>query len=304
MSITPTKYVLLTGAGFSKNFGGWTGEELRKIIISNLHKPELQKIFIDDPDYENAYTFAIEKRELNEDDKQAIQNAVKQSYTELCNHMRAKWSEERGRPSQIMADFIRPFLNFKGNERPFFFTLNQDLFLEDKNSWFSPKAPKLEVSKHAFEDLKFEQITDTISQEVKLEDIEKDINNHAGPAYIKLHGSYGWYSSDGTHRLVIGNDKSRQIKDEPLLDWYFKIFQKIMEEQRNILIVGYSFKDKHINDVLVENTENHNGKMLIINPSIPENMPTRKNVLFYPLKLIDVIQDSSKWIEIQRQLFN
>ncbi|MFA5820828.1 MAG: SIR2 family protein [Candidatus Gracilibacteria bacterium] len=304
MSIIPTKYVLLTGAGFSKNFGGWTGNELRKVIITNLHKPELQQIFIEDEDYENAYTNAIENSELNADDKTTISKAVKQSYAGLCNNMRARWSEERGRPGHMFANFIRPFLNFKGNERPFFFTLNQDLFLEDKKGWFSPKAPKLEVGKHNFEDLEFEQITATISPEIKIEDIEKDVNNHAGPAYIKLHGSYGWYSSNGQHRLVIGNNKTQQIKDEPLLDWYFQIFKQIMGAQKNILVIGYSFKDKHINDALFENTEKHNGKILIINPSIPENIGSRKNVIFYPRTLLEIIQDNQQWIEIQRQLFN
>jgi hypothetical protein len=297
MITKPTKFVLLTGAGFSKNFGGWIGNELWQQIRSHLPE-KLRKIFPDNEDYETAYTNAMESADFTKGQKQTIQNAVIQSYADLCNNM----TKIQARKNEIFSRFIKPFLNFKGTERPFFFTLNQDLFLEYKHQWFSPKGPRLETDitaikagKKNFKDLKFEQITNTISPVVNFAEIEGDIYDHAGPAYIKLHGSYGWYSSDGKHRLVIGSPKMKmkKIKEEPLFDWYFKIFEEVMRSQKNILVIGYSFRDKHINDVIKKSHTEYDSRICVINPSLPHTLPFTPT--HYPSTLADILQDNEKW---------
>jgi hypothetical protein len=70
---------------------------------------------------------------------------------------------------------------------------------------------------------------------------------------IKLHGSCNWKSFDDSDTMVIGRGKKSKILKEPLLRCYFEIFEKVLcEGSHNLIVIGYGFRDKHINSVLAK----------------------------------------------------
>ena len=154
----------------------------------------------------------------------------------------------------------------------FCFTLNQDLFIE--RHFFGQKAclelPCIgRVPRHKnplAEPLDYY----TLSTE---QGLSKKINDPINPLnssnfyYIKLHGSFNWKSSDGSQQMVIGPGKEEQIGREPLLKWYNEIFSCILEQQDlKLLVIGYGFRDTHINRVISKAIEKNNLKLYVISP--------------------------------------
>jgi SIR2-like domain len=78
-------------------------------------------------------------------------------------------------------------------------------------------------------------------------------------ALIKLHGSYGWKSStDDSDVMVIGHTKTAVIKREPFLKWFFSLFVEALHSgDRKLAIMGYGFRDEHINLIIAEGIRNH-----------------------------------------------
>lgn len=100
---------------------------------------------------------------------------------------------------------------------------------------------------------------------------KKTIEGFAGLVYIKLHGSYGWLSSAGGSRMVIGKNKIEDIQQEPILKWYFELFNTtLLEKDKRLLIIGYGFRDEHINRVLLQAIGEAGLRIFIINPTEPE----------------------------------
>jgi SIR2-like domain len=64
--------------------------------------------------------------------------------------------------------------------------------------------------------------------------------------YFKLHGSSNWAAEGGKLMLILGGGKETEIQKHPLLAWYFSEFERCLNGNQ-IVIVGYSFNDEHIN---------------------------------------------------------
>lgn len=85
--------------------------------------------------------------------------------------------------------------------------------------------------------------------------------------YIKLHGSFGWLSANGANAYVIGRKKNTQIIAEPLLFWYINLFKEVLSVQGvKLLLIGYSFGDKHINNIIVNSVTQSGLRLFIISP--------------------------------------
>jgi SIR2-like domain len=89
-------------------------------------------------------------------------------------------------------------------------------------------------------------------------------------AYVKLHGSQGWLSHDGSDAMVIGTQKVSRIETEPLLKWYFSLFEQVLNTpETRLLIVGYGFGDAHVNQFIV-NAIGKGLKLYVISPQSPQ----------------------------------
>jgi hypothetical protein len=322
--------ILLTGAGFTKNFGGFLAREMwSKIFNHHLVKDHqnLRKLVLNDYDYESIYNRVL-SGEFSIQEKEAISAAILKAYESLDDVVR-KWTFGTGAPYPVNIYIVNAFIEkFAGRDKEFgfFFTLNQDLFIERhfnaiRTGLGQPGIRKLIDQYMINLRLPIEKIN-YIS--LPTEDrLQKDINSYLSSrtiCYIKLHGSYGWKSSDGKERLVIGRDKEKQIHDEPLLSWYAELFKEALElEERKLFVIGYSFRDKHINNIIINSIKNRGLELHLLIPKTFDNFKASLNSIeggeqivssikgYYPYSLLEVFpsnQDvSHAWKEIAENYF-
>ena len=68
---------------------------------------------------------------------------------------------------------------------------------------------------------------------------------------FKLHGSSNWVDADSIPLLVIGGNKTRQLKHNAILSWYAKKFGEYLRAgDTRLMTIGYGFRDGHINDAI------------------------------------------------------
>ena len=69
---------------------------------------------------------------------------------------------------------------------------------------------------------------------------------------FKLHGSSNWRTDDGRNLLVMGGNKDFMIREHAVLTWYYDQFRSFLARpDTRLMVIGYSFSDQHINDVIV-----------------------------------------------------
>lgn len=170
-------------------------------------------------------------------------------------------------------DFVGRFAGT--SKKPgFFFTLNQDLFIErhhyngpaptlpgipPRQTWFSPNSTApLEAEK------------------VVLSATAATALNLSAFNYLKLHGSSNWYTAD-QQTMVIGHAKSNQIAGQPILATYLDLFRSALAMgDRRLLCIGYSFLDAHINTAIIHKIK-QGLRLYVLSPESPD-------ILFYRLK--------------------
>ena len=84
---TPAKNVLLTGAGFTKNFGGYLSSEMWAVI---LNQPEIRQspkglrpFLLEQMDYEIAYDEVLKPGRFGDEDQNAFVAAIRNSYKQM-----------------------------------------------------------------------------------------------------------------------------------------------------------------------------------------------------------------------------
>jgi hypothetical protein len=71
--------------------------------------------------------------------------------------------------------------------------------------------------------------------------------------HFKVHGSSNWVAADGSNMLVMGGDKDFMIRAHKVLRWYYEQFQQQLAiGGTRLMVIGYSFSDRHINDAITE----------------------------------------------------
>jgi hypothetical protein len=251
--------ILLTGAGFSKPFGGYLASEMWSIIFNQLNSRDSQRlrtILRGELNYERAYDLVMSGGDYSPAEKSGFTNALIEAYGELdqsiCAHL-----ENNRQQIQSFRYFIERFAG-EGKERGFVFTLNQDVLLERFGSHGTGlfQIPALGHPDWFFGRLQGQAFPETdISNPAQLEAFQKHFwekgTGLQNCLYIKLHGSYGWKSSQNGTAMVIGYDKVGSIAKEPLLKWYFEIFREVLKaENITLVVVGYGFMDRHINELI------------------------------------------------------
>lgn len=262
--------VLLTGAGFTKNFGGYLASEMLPEIRNDAS--ESLKNWIDKrtpSDFEALYDEALKSgdEELVEDMNTAVRSSFKRMDDQIRDRIRRGPYENTIRnPPFVFGEFISKFSGDQSQSRSFWFTLNQDLFVErawnsggrqiniripglENGYWFHPHVRGYDI----FGDELRERLPENRVEEFELEGRTNPFDGAFNFIYIKLHGSVNWQSHEGGDCLVIGTRKSEQIKNEPILGQYFDAFKKILcRPDCRLLVMGYGFGDAHVNEVICE----------------------------------------------------
>jgi hypothetical protein len=84
---------------------------------------------------------------------------------------------------------------------------------------------------------------------------EKVVAPHLQPI-LKLHGSSNWRTDQASEIMIVGGGKARAIDRYPVLRWYSEIFAECLSEtSARLMVIGYSFRDEHINAVLMRAIE-------------------------------------------------
>lgn len=282
----------MTGAGYTKNFGGLLADQMWAKIFNHEEvqdKPALKDLLFDTFDYESVYHEVCndddtnsEKKIYTVDEKNAIRTAILEAYKKL-DVIAQKYIPVRDDSKHhvlIGAKKIIDCLTRDMSQINFFFTLNQDLFVERLISCkykniTSPGfegrifIPNSSESQLPLKDNDFVKVP-TGDKLDNIKDATTLSKNECH--YIKLHGSFGWKSSDPDRpdMLVIGRNKERQIANELLLTRYFDLFDQVLFKGGiKLLIIGYGFRDDHINEVIAKAVEKHDMKIYIISKTKP-----------------------------------
>lgn len=308
--------VLLLGAGFTKNFGGLLAEEMWTHIFNHEEtqaQPRIKKLMLNNFNYEDIYYSVLENLkdkeslflpiEFTDEEKKAIKNATKYAYEYIDEIIRnqANLFKSLSPDKDLVSSFktlrkkyqvIWPngkisYQEFSTKSKSFIFTLNQDLFFERtywNNSVASLSIPGIPNDVKWFESnfnepLEQEDYIKLPSKD-ELKSVENDLLKCGNFFLIKLHGSFNWKSSNDSDNdsdiMVIGRGKNRQIKNEPLLCYYYEIFKKVLSRTNlRLLVIGYGFGDEHINSVISNAVENYGLKIYILSPESPNKLKER-----------------------------
>jgi len=280
------KRILLTGAGFTKNFGGFLAAEMWTHIFNNpkVQKNEvLRNRLMYDYDYERVYESMIEQTCVTSSDEDTrkkgckiLDDAISNAYFKLDEIIR-KWVYRNDAPHPVNHYGLDAFLDkFAGNEKTgkgFIFTLNQDLFFERKyingQRFIYPRVKyryQLNDSIKRDSPLPNKMYITISSQEISNEEREKELKT-GNAFYIKLHGSFNWRNSDQQQLIITGQSKTRKIKTVGLLNWYWDILREVLNQgDVKLLIIGYGFRDIHLNKLIEQAIFEKNLRIYIISP--------------------------------------
>lgn len=211
-----------------------------------------------------------------EDQREALRKAVNDAYEYIDSKVR-EFSFRRDAPYPVNIYKVQEFISaFAGNSRSpgFFFTLNQDLFIE--RQYYSGQRPTLPGIPH-----RTSWFTTDNRQPLAAErcDIQDSTGgplslNDAPFYYLKLHGSCNWFIA-GRETMVLGDAKQNQITARPILADYFDIFRSALSGSgRRLLCVGYSFSDSHINLAIKEGIRT-GLRVYVLSPEPPSSLAAR-----------------------------
>jgi hypothetical protein len=264
--------VLLLGAGFTRNWGGWLAAEFVGELCGRLQdRPHLNEMFRVYGNFEKAFGERLVVAAREPENAQAQEDAARmqRAILETFSEMNASLAMQNVNFSQEGRCSTKSFLaRFDA-----IFTLNQDLFfelhydgmeLECNGRWHGYVLPGVAVTPDWAAP---RQRRDRISLQ-RFVAADFALPGERIQAIYKLHGSVNWRSADARELLVIGTGKEDEIARSPVLSRYHQIFREhVCRGEAQIMVMGYSFSDAHINAVLLEGARNHGMKMYLVNPA-------------------------------------
>lgn len=285
MALTFKKTVLLTGAGFTANFGGLLAREMWSKILNNTKMerlPAIKVLLRNDFDFESVYAQVRRDGGITAEDKALFQEVILDSYISMDEGLRRYVSSGKDPYGIYSPNVMRLIASFVGvgQETGVHFTLNQDLFME-RQTQVVPLGLLTPSYRDYGEAIRSHQLDPKVP--IRLPDAaeletfkSKYLPSTGGFTYIKLHGSHGWQSSNGASQMVLGNNKLEDIKAEPLLNWYLDLFQEaIFSGDARLFVMGYGFRDEHINACILKAVQEHGLKLYILSPEDPEKLKNR-----------------------------
>lgn len=240
-----------------------------------------------DLDFEDVYQEVMGSGTLEQAEKTMLVEAVQAAFEEVDTTILDYRQHQPENDIDLQA--VNQLIDqFRGDaaEPGMFFTLNQDLYVErvyvgDNRQ---PVLPGLPGSGHLARGrqespLKEQDLVRLPSAADVQAARDQLADQRDGLLYVKLHGSQHWISESGERRLVLGKAKSALIKSEPLLDWYFQLFEEaLMRPGCRLLVIGYGLRDLHVNDVL-RRAARRGLRMYIVSPTPPREMLFLRNGL-------------------------
>jgi len=258
--------ILLTGAGFTANFGGFLAKQMWAEIFNNsiLESSNMKKLRDELKngkfDFEEIYSRIIENpSSFTAEEKTTFQAVVNHPYLVMDGMIQeaSLWETSGIHPADL-SNFLDFFSKDVDGKVGACFTLNQDLFMERQFGWNPLGLPNknLDHDKSLPKDADFETFKASTTQQF---------------SFIKLHGSLRWLAQDGDRIKIIGVNKERAIEKVLLLKWYFELFKEALNRNDvKLVIIGYGFRDEHINKILIDAINGYGLKLYIVTTENPD----------------------------------
>lgn len=270
-------HYLLLGAGFSRNWGGWLAAEAFEYLLGCpevARNPQLQALlWRNQPNggFENALAEVqanfIRSPQEHTANLQDMQGAVGRMFADMnrgfFEHTDFEFQQARER---MVGTFLTRF--------DAIFTLNQDLLLEhyyidrdvslqSNRRWGGSELPGMRPVPNSNA-----ANPNSWAQRGWIPAPIEDFNLDARmQPYFKLHGSSNWHETHGAPMLVMGGNKMREIGASPVLARYHQIFEESLSRaDARLMVIGYGFRDSHINDVIMRAINDRGMRMFVIAP--------------------------------------
>jgi hypothetical protein len=268
-------HYLLTGAGFSANWGGWIASEAFEYLLG------CPEIMSDQPlrnllwKHQAAGGFEDALAELQgghspgfahqwtETQLVRFQGCLGRMFDDMNQGFLTRRDLEfsRADASRTVRSFLMRF--------DAIFTLNQDVLLEhfycsDKvvQSQVRPEIPGMLRTPHP-EALYAESLSRATWKPRPPGDFR---TSKGSQPYIKMHGSSNWFGDDGRRVMIIGGAKQQDIGHTAILKWYLQLFEEMLSRpDSRLMVVGYGFRDDHVTAV-IDRAAAQGLKMFVIDP--------------------------------------
>jgi SIR2-like domain len=265
----------LTGAGFSRNWGGYLASEAFEFLLSVTERDEeLRSLLWRDHQANLGFedTLAKLQREYStswsaqcEQNLRNLTSAVLFMFASMASGFsKAPFEPQPVRPEVGVINFLAKF--------DAIFTLNQDTLLEQRYIPYRHRLPlqslnNLGTYRPGVIPAKDSSTHGPIAERIELFTLAESMTLVPNlQPYFKLHGSIDIKQSDREMMLVIGGNKAVSIEQQPLLKWYNEEFSKhLRSPDARLMIIGYSFGDHHINRMIFDGIE-AGLKLFIIDP--------------------------------------
>jgi hypothetical protein len=289
------KKVLLIGAGFSRNWGGRLAREMWEDIFSNRAvqaRAATRTLMLKNPLFEDALAQVSDTKLYTNDDRTAINTAIQDAFERMDLEHSAQLSS--GRPAIDlggMKDLIARFRSQAHNNVGYVFSLNQDVLFERLVSHWPDiqcRLPGIRGLPTATSFLGTPALANPAVPDMS------DLRLDGALNYCKLHGSFRWRPTDGTPGMVLGGGKEIAIGRSLLLTEYHGLFQNVLcAGDVRLLVIGYSFRDAHINRAIAAAVQGHTAKLFVWDTA-------------NPLELVSMVNDSpsdpGRWIDLRPYL--
>jgi len=290
MPAMAAKRVLLLGAGFSRNWGGWLASEAFEYLLGN---PELDRGGLRDILWRNKRNGGFEAAlaELQTEAEQRgqssarehliiLESAILEMFADMdkgfASLVTFEWQNQRG---YLVRDFLVRF--------DAIFTLNQDLLMErhylngsvalsSSRQWGGWQIPGMK-------DVPGEGLGNpAISKRSPMNSTAFAVEKNLQP-YFKLHGSSNWVDErTGRPVFIMGGNKVSGIKQHPILTWNHECFTKYLSgPDTRLMIIGYSFGDEHVNRAVVSAGKGGNLRIFVIDPLGVDAADKNRDIAMY-----------------------
>lgn len=287
-------HYLLTGAGFSYNWGGWLASEAFEYLLGAPEVDEDLRAFL----WANKEAGGGFEDALATLQEEHARHNAPNTNRRLDNLVSAIVGMLNGMSNSMERRQFEPHNNIQGSITEFLlrfnaiFTLNQDTMLE-----YHYAQHVMLRSNQSFQGLEFPGTVpagpaahtfNPNQQYTAMRFPEPNGRFVVSPRfqpYFKLHGSRNYVDGPtGGRMIIMGGNKAASIPRIPLLQWYFDEFkQRISAGSAKLMVIGYSFSDQHINDAISAGVE-RGLKLFIIDPAGVDVIDKRRNM---PMKTPD-----------------
>ena len=292
----PMNYLLLLGAGFSRNGGGWLANEAFEYLLGCPQiDPGIGQLLWKhrrSGGFEAALSDLQEeyfrrKDSISEENLRKLQDPIASMFTDMDKAFARMTFEFQNEVQYMVRTFLTQF--------DAIFTLNQDLLME--RHYLPSGGPFGRWSGGYIPGMRPAPSLAAGSVEMNT---GKWTPDPSGPTlqgslqpFIKLHGSSNWTDVSGRQLLVMGGNKASIIAQFPMLKWNHDQFMDYLSRPNTrLMVIGYSFGDPHINYSIMSEATRGQMRLFVIDPLGLDVIDENRNApLYTPGTLLGSLQD-------------